>query len=140
MGTRPKGIWSCPSDGSASGLPGDRWSSYHYRFYFSWCSLPPGITGLPANWQGVVVSDASVPTPAQVFAFHENAIFHSAGEVLSNGFWAPGARINLLFLDGHVKTMAVDRSLVQASWSGWGYDYHWPRGWVSPCVGVPDVQ
>ena len=140
-GFRPAGVWRCPSDSeTAPGVPGQRWSSYHYRFYFSWCTLPPSVTGLPPDWQGKVVSEPAVPTPSQLYAFHELSIFHSNGEVTPAGGWSPNARINLLYLDGHVKTTPVDRAIVKASWAWIGYDYHWPQAWVSPCVGVADVQ
>jgi prepilin-type N-terminal cleavage/methylation domain-containing protein/prepilin-type processing-associated H-X9-DG protein len=140
-GTTPKGIWRCPSDpGTVTGFPGQRWSSYHYRFYFSWCSLPVTLTGLPADWVGQVVSEPRVSTPAQLYVFHEVSIFHSNGELTPAGAWQPTARMNLLFLDGHVKTTPVDKAIIKASWTSIAYDYHWPSAWEGPCVGVPDVK
>jgi len=146
-GTTPKGIWLCPSDSNApstasssNGVPGQRWSSYHYRFYFTYCALPAATTGLPASWVGAIPVDASFPQPAQVYAFHELSIFHSNGELTSAGAWKPDARINFLFLDGHAKTQTVNSTVVPASWTTVGYDYPWPHDWVSPCVGVPDYQ
>jgi prepilin-type processing-associated H-X9-DG protein len=104
------------------------------------------VTGLPASWLGAIPSDAAIQTPAQIFSFSEDTIFHSNGEITSaNGClttycWKPDARMNFQFLDGHVKTMPVDRVIIRAPWSGVGYDYHWPRAWVSPCVGVADIS
>lgn len=146
-GTTPNGIWRCPSDSnmdtnapSSNGVPGKRWSSYHYRFYFTYCVLPQATTGLPASWLGAVPGDASFPNPTQVYAFHELSIFHSNGEFNANGAWKPSARINLLLLDGHVKSYTVNSSIIPAYWTTVQYDYHWPHDWVSPCVGVPDIQ
>ncbi len=140
--TTPSGIWRCPSDSGAAtgGFPGQRWSSYHYRFYFSWCTLPASLTGLPASWLNAVINDASTLTPAQIYAFSELTIFHSQGSVTPTGAWARDAHMNFLFLDGHAKTFPVDSAIVQASWTAIGYDYHWPHDWTSPCVGVPDVK
>jgi prepilin-type N-terminal cleavage/methylation domain-containing protein/prepilin-type processing-associated H-X9-DG protein len=145
-GKSPQGIWRCPSDPNAAssapssnGVPGERWSSYHYRFYFTWCSLPAATTGLPSSWVGAVPGDASFPQPAQVYAFHELSIFHSNGELTDKGAWKPGARMNFLFLDGHAKTQTVNSTVIPAWWVTVGYDYHWPHDWVSPCVGVVDT-
>jgi prepilin-type N-terminal cleavage/methylation domain-containing protein len=136
------GVWRCPSDSDVANanLQGQRWSSYHYRFYFYYCSLPPAITGLPSNWQGVVVNEAAVSQPAQLYVFHELSIFHDNGQLQSNGYWSPNAHINLLFMDTHVKPTPVSTAIDQVTYSSIGYDYHWPAAWDSPCVGTPDVK
>ncbi|HLK59918.1 MAG TPA: prepilin-type N-terminal cleavage/methylation domain-containing protein [Chthonomonadaceae bacterium] len=139
-GTTPRSIWRCPSDsGNVTGFSGQRWSSYHYRFYFSYCTLPASVTGLPPSWLGSVVSDPRITAPAQLYVFHEDTIFHSVGEFTPTGAWKPTARMNFLFLDSHVKTMPVDKPIIKASWTSIGYDYHWPSAWDSPCLGVPDL-
>lgn len=141
-GVRPTGIWRCPSD---SGLAddtsaGQRWSSYHYRFYFYYCSLPVAVTGLPPSWAGEVPSDSGFPQPADVYVFHELTIFHNGGDVTPQGMWQPSAHINFLFLDGHAKTRPVSSTIDHVTYTTTGYDYHWPAAWVSPCVGTPDVN
>jgi prepilin-type N-terminal cleavage/methylation domain-containing protein/prepilin-type processing-associated H-X9-DG protein len=140
-GISPTSIWRCPSDSGAAsgGLAGSRWSSYHYRFYFYYCSLPAAITGLPSDWAGAVPNEARFPQPADIYAFHELSIFHSNGEVNPNGSWKREARMNFLFLDGHTKAVPVGRVVIPAWWSAIGYDYHWPQNWEGPCVGVPDI-
>jgi prepilin-type N-terminal cleavage/methylation domain-containing protein len=140
--TTVQGVWKCPSDSGVanSTFEGQRWSSYHYRFYFSYCTLPASVSGLPSSWLGSVVTDSKVDQPAQIFVFHELSIFHSNGDLAANGYWAPSAHINLLFMDSHVKGYPVSQSLVPATYDTIGYDYHWPFNWASPCVGVPDVQ
>lgn len=138
----PTGIWHCPSDSAISSatLQGQRWSSYHYRFYFTFCSLPVTTTGLPSSWVGQIPSDAKFTQPSQTYVFHENSIFHSNGQLTSTGAWQPGAHMNLLFMDSHVRAMPVDASIVKAWWSSVGYDYHWPAAWDAPCVGTPDIK
>jgi prepilin-type N-terminal cleavage/methylation domain-containing protein/prepilin-type processing-associated H-X9-DG protein len=140
-GTTPKGVWRCPSDsGVAPGFAGQRWSSYHYRFYFTFCMLPPAVTGLPPDWQRVAVTEPAVTVPAEIYAFHELSIFHSNGELTPAGAWSGNARVNFLFLDGHVKRVPVDRAINKASYTALGYDYHWPQAWTSPCVGTGDLR
>jgi prepilin-type N-terminal cleavage/methylation domain-containing protein/prepilin-type processing-associated H-X9-DG protein len=140
-GTTPKGIWRCPSDtGAAEFFAGQRWSSYHYRFYFSWCTLPPALTGVPADWQNVAVSESAIATPAEIYAFHELSIFHSNGELAANRSWSPTARMNFLFLDGHVKSSPLSKMVNKADYATIGYDYHWPQAWTGPCAGTPDVR
>jgi prepilin-type N-terminal cleavage/methylation domain-containing protein/prepilin-type processing-associated H-X9-DG protein len=142
FGSTPTGIWHCPSDsgGTTGPFPGQRWSSYHYRFYFSYCSLPASLTGLPPSWVGAVVTDASVLTPSQIYAFSELTIFHDQGSITPAGAWEPSAHMNFLFVDGHAKTYAVSQAVDQVTYTTTGYDYHWPHDWTSPCVGTPDVQ
>ncbi len=140
-GTTPQGIWHCPSDsGSSSVLAGQRWSSYHYRFYFYYCSLPVAAPNLPASWVGEVPSEAGFPQPSQVYVFHELSLFHSNGSVTSTGAWKPDAHMNFLYLDGHSKAQTISSTIVPVTYSAIGYDYHWPHDWVSACVGIPDTQ
>ena len=133
-GTVPSGIWRCPSDADAStgqvssnGVPGGRWSSYHYRFYFYYCSLPVTTTGLPSTWVGEIPSEAGFPQPAQVYVFHELSIFHSNSDYNAQGEWNPDAHMNFLFLDGHTKAQTVNSTIIAAPLFHRGIDYHWPH-------------
>ncbi|HXG24568.1 MAG TPA: prepilin-type N-terminal cleavage/methylation domain-containing protein [Chthonomonadales bacterium] len=154
-GFSPKNIWKCPSDdnvplGAGHYVPGQRWTSYHYRFYFIACVVP--CVGMPAPYKNNITREAAVQWPAEIYAFHENTIFHSRGETfvdpeLGNRLgWTRNARMNFAFLDGHVKTEPVSRVINRATYAGSGWDYHWPRDWDwgssagGPCYGIPDYR
>lgn len=148
-GITPQSIWKCPSDSvamssapSSNGVPGQRWSSYHYRFYFTFCTCPAGRAALAgaSGWPGAVPAEQSFSAPSDVYVFHELSIFHSNGELTSSGAWKPDARLNFLFLDSHVKSQTVASRVDKVTYTTSGFDYHWPAAWESPCVGTPDVK
>ncbi len=129
-------IWKCPSDSTVTGTPrvGQvRWSSYHYRFTLDARASHPWITG---EWRHTPYFESDMLFPSRFFSFHEFWTFHDNRLAplprLNNADGWPGdAKINLVFLDGHAKTMTVDASLYPQSWGWVGYDYHGHRGpWI----------
>lgn len=138
---KSRGIWKCPSDSGANGKPvigtSNRWSSYHYRFTLTvhqahpWCVYP----GSP--WVSIPYYEQNFPYPSRFFTFSEFAPFHDPRMVplerLGGGQgYAPDDKINLVFLDGHAKTMPVDKCLARITWGSPGYDYHNHRGAMNP--------
>lgn len=133
---KTKKLWKCPSDPGATGSPilgGTRWSSYHYRFTLTvhqahpWCVYP----GSP--WVSIPYYETDILYPSRFFVFSEFAPFHDARMIpltrLGGGQgYAPDDKMNFVFLDGHAKTLPVDRSLASISWGTPGYDYHAHRG------------
>ncbi|MHB1458041.1 MAG: type II secretion system protein [Armatimonadota bacterium] len=129
-------IWKCPTDNGASSIYkiGNRFSSYHYKFYFTLGYQP----GNPyPTLDGKTWSIGEWPKISQVFVFNELVPFHdNRQEPLNwtttnpgNKGWAMSARMNFIFGDGHAKAFAVDQSLIRATWgNSIGYDYHWMRG------------
>jgi prepilin-type N-terminal cleavage/methylation domain-containing protein len=125
------GIWMCPSDsgGKTDFSIGSRFSSYHYRHYLSYGFARiyfPGTYG--RTWK-----EADFPYPASTYVWDELFIWHDNRlEPLwwlgnANG-WAPSAKINLGFQDGHAKSRRVDECIIRAPWwGGQGFDMHWPR-------------
>jgi len=146
-------IFICPSDTGAVAVPGlgggstggtyqygQRWSSYHYRFWmYAGYSFPE--CGYTSIGPGNVVKESVIPYPAQVYVFHELWVWHDNRRVASlpwqsQGGWDPTAKMNFAFADGHAKNYPVDASVLRAPWwPGQGYDYHWPRGggWPNLC-------
>lgn len=129
-------IWKCPTDTGASSLYliGKRFSSYHYKFYFT-RGFQPGNTD--PNVEGKTWAISDLPKITQVFVFNELMPFHDyRQESLEWGTtnpgnlgWAKSSKMNFIFADGHAKTLPVDRALLQATWgNSVGYDYHWMRG------------
>lgn len=126
-------IWKCPSDSTATGIPQigqTRWSSYHYRFTLDVRANHPWVTG---SWRYTPYTETDIQFPSRFFAFHEFWTFHDNRLVplprIGNAQGWPGdAKMNLVFLDGHAKTMTADSSLYPQSWGWIGYDYHGHRG------------
>lgn len=131
--TKNRQMWACPSDSGVNTTvtPGQRWSSYHYRFFMHAPTTPNNCGG---NYGGGAYTETSFQYPSQTFVFHELYIWHDQRtETLpwmgSTG-WATSAKMMFTFLDGHAKGMQVDKCLQRAAyWTGLGYDYHWPKDW-----------
>ena len=137
-------IFTCPSDSGVNtvsnfgttNIPsnfvyGQRWSSYHYRFWmYANKSFPEcGTVSLGA---GSALTEATLPYPSQTYVFHELWIWHDNRTVSSlpwdtGGGWDPSAKMNFTFADGHAKAFPVDKAVVHSAWAGQGFDYHWPR-------------
>lgn len=122
------GLWKCPSDSGCSTklVVGKRAISYHYKFY----------VGIQTIWQPAALKDSDFPYPDRAFMFSEMSPIHDLRMVPAQSWvtdkslqcWAPDSKMNFVFLDGHAKTMPIDRILLQAAWAtGSGYDYHWSR-------------
>ncbi len=152
-------IFVCPSDsgvGTQFGV-GSQFTSYHYRHYLS-STYSPGPRGGAYHIGGWLWTDSRLESPAGMFVFHENSVFHQPKqEYLEwlSGFgsdaerkgWAPNTTMNFVFGDGHAKTHAVGTILCRAAW--WprvGWDYHWPRrhwegkGWNADGTPTPDID
>lgn len=129
-------IWKCPTDtgGSSVYKIGSRFSSYHYKFYFT-LGLQPGNPYPSIDGKTWAVGDW--PKISQVFVFNELLPFHdNRQETLDwtttnpgNKGWAMSSKMNFIFGDGHAKAISVDSALLKATWgNSIGYDYHWMRG------------
>lgn len=121
-------LWKCPSDSACSTkiVVGKRGISYHYKFY----------VGIQTIWQPAALKDSDFPYPDRAFMFSEMAPIHDLRMVPAQSWvtdkslqcWASDSKMNFVFLDGHAKTMPIDRALLQAAWAtGSGYDFHWSR-------------
>lgn len=126
--TKNDGISACPSDSdvNAKGAIGQRYSSYHYRYY---------IGAVPLfGWGFSNFSDSDFAYPAQTYLLSEMWIFHDnrmetrgTGLGIGQRVWADSAKMNLMFLDGHAKAIQVSRAIWRIPhWDGQGFDYHWP--------------
>lgn len=139
-------LWACPSDSGVTTQwqVNQRWTSYHYRFFFYSGFVSTSPSGLPGNAGNcgsvfgalTPVKEASLSKPADTFVFHELWVFHDnrtqnlpwlSGQNPPSGM-APTAKMNFTFADGHAKSFPIDDILLRAPWwPGQGYDYHWPR-------------
>ncbi|MHB0999128.1 MAG: type II secretion system protein [Armatimonadota bacterium] len=128
-------LWKCPSDSGTTSTYqiGKRFSSYHYKFYFT-LGLQPGNPYPTLDGKTYTTSDW--PKLSQVWVFNELIPYHDMRqEVLSwpttnagNMGWAMSSKMNFVFGDGHAKAISVDSALLRATWgNSAGYDYHWFR-------------
>ncbi|MHB0998928.1 MAG: prepilin-type N-terminal cleavage/methylation domain-containing protein [Armatimonadota bacterium] len=131
-------IWKCPTDPSCDPdiKAGRRFTSYHYRHYLSMGEAPVYANVYPGN-NGRAFTVMDFEKLAQTYVFSEMLPFHDARYVqepdkpTSWQGWHPTDKMNFVFMDGHAKTMPVDRivSLDRPNVK-YMYDIHWPRvGW-----------
>lgn len=121
-------IWKCPSDSNCdpSIVVGKRFTSYHDRHWWH-VSLYFGSFG-PQNF---VFSPNVLIDPSRSWAFGELVPFHDfrllPGQTESY-YEQPDCKFNCVFLDGHAKSMAVDKAMDKYMvGSYYAYDLHWPR-------------
>ena len=138
--TKSGGLWKCPSDTACSTKPmiGKTFTSYHYRHFMA-AAFAPGYQGGVHFW-GRPWTMNDFQNAAAIFSFSEMGPFHDFRTV-TNLAWAPGVnawamdcKMNFTFLDGHAKSMPIDRVIGRGA-GGW--DYHWPRGWGSTGFDIP---
>ena len=129
------GIWKCPSDvGAVPAVKAPaRFTSYHYKFWI-------GFWGAWHGWAGSV-NETDINNLSHVFLFNELLPFHDFRYEQvdwNNGAkgWAPSAKMNFTFADGHAKAYAIDRALFRVSTGNpdVAYDVHWERNFGSACV------
>jgi len=137
-------IWICPSDSSSDpNYKISSWyTSYPYRFYMFY------------TWSGAAGGDQANRTykldnftaPAQTWIFDDAVPYHDMRSQpnIPPGYagccWMPDVHINLDFMDGHAKTMPIDKALSKGTWPYApfiSYDKNWPRlgwtnGWPNP--------
>lgn len=129
-------LFECPS-GKVDVMqnPNNAWwkhgSSYYYRTIFS-----SGINGYFANWANSftgALNENAFAYPSRFFAFCEWRPYHDlrqttiAEDKVEGGIvYAKDAKINLVFLDGHAKTMAMDSCMM--FWRGLAYPW-WPSSY-----------
>lgn len=150
------GIFHCPSDsGSAWGtsktawVDGQRFTSYHYRFWYTLNFLPAYPDGAVAGLRNQAYGETWLKDPSRSYCFHELVPFHDARippgvpAAYAGWCWYPDCNMNYVFADGHAKTMPISRVELSVTWFGewskYGFDYHWPRrpfpageGWNTP--------
>jgi len=144
--TKSSQVFICPDDSGAEPLAnfgsstpdpsfpiGNRFSSYHYRF-FLYSPMDPNACGWDTDFSGqyAVIKESALTYPAQTFVYHELWPWHDNETAylpwIKGTGWAPSARMNFDFADGHAKSYPVGQILLQAPWwPGQGYDYHWAR-------------
>lgn len=142
-------IFVCPSDsGSAWGsskkayADGQRFASYHYRFWFT-------LNCLPGNTARTSYGEATLKDSARTYAFSELVPFHDARippgvpAAYTGWCWYPDDKENYAFVDGHAKAVSISLARLHitwfdATWNPFGFDMHWPRrafpageGWAS---------
>ena len=87
------------------------------------------------RFPGKLWTESTFKAPTQTFIFHELFIWHDnrsepIARLAGKNGWSPSAKMNYTFLDGHVKTLPVDRALLQVAYNPTGYDWNWPRNKV----------
>lgn len=130
-------LWKCPSDVMADPrvVLGRRYSSYYYQFFASasqWASQW-GL-GLPHPW-----TDSVTAYPAQFKMYSEVVPWHDNRHIPNDyapwgdwyACWEADSKMNVVFFDGHVKAVPVDKVLWRFPWLPKPcYDPIWPRlGW-----------
>lgn len=135
-------LWKCPSDPTCNPnfVAGKAFSSYHYR-YILVSGFSPTYTAAVPDWLHRVYTMSNFEKPAQTFVFSETFPYHDmrpTGPANFKGWcWVPDVKTNLVLMDGHAKTLPIDRafsSIKDYPEAGVTYfDYHWSRkGWINP--------
>lgn len=136
-------LFRCPSDtGSAWGTSktgwaiGQRFTSYHYRFWYTLNTLPAYPNGVAGP--KLAYGESWLKDPSRTYAFHELVPFHDARippgvpAAYAGWCWYPDCKMNYAFADGHAKAYPLSKIELSASWfdapwNKYGFDYHWPR-------------
>ena len=139
------GLWKCPSDAAVPTTPaiGKRFTSYHFRHFMA-AAFAPSYQGGVHFW-GRPWTMNDFQNAAAIFSFCEMAPFHDYRTVSNLSWnmgvpncWAMDCKMNFTFLDGHAKSVSIDRLIGrQTHPQGNGWDYHWPRGWGSTGFDIP---
>jgi len=147
------GLFGCPSDPGVDTriVVGKRFTSYHWKFYPISIPFSPGyVDQIQPSWAKTAVKLAATEKVAQAFILSEIIPFHdfrkdpaAAGTFWDAYAWLPDCKMNLTFMDGHVKTYTSQASLFPyfgwLSGSAHVFDVHWPRcipphgGAAEPC-------
>lgn len=131
-------MWKCPSDTTCDPQwppvnNGKLITSYPTRCWFGTGSTL-GYGLVPTAAAAASISESLFKDTSRVFAFHEQVPFHDFRDDPANpgplGYgWFPDVKVNLAFLDGHAKSMAVSQAYFH--WNYWGlpagWDPHHPR-------------
>lgn len=146
-----KQIWVCPSDSSSdvSVKTSTYFTSYIYRFYMFFPLSSAGDGS--GDQKGRVYNLGSFDEPVNTFIFNEALPFHDVrkqkgvdSDFLNWGIWLPDVKFNYVFMDGHAKAVAVDKSQSKGNLphgTGFSYDRNWPRrGWKSGTWPMPDLD
>jgi len=136
-------IFVCPSDsGSAWGsskkayADGQRFTSYHYRFWFNLNTMPAYPTGVTGQDQSF--GEANLKDSARTYAFNELVPFHDARippgvpAEYAGWCWYGDCKENYAFVDGHAKAVSMGLARLHVTWfsgqwNNYGFDMHWPR-------------
>lgn len=128
-------LWKCLSDVMADTTTalGKRYSSYYYQFMASASGFAKHYWGFPSPW-----TDSDTAYPAQFKMYSELVPWHDhryiPNDYVPGGWyacWQPDSKMNVVFFDGHVKAVPVDKVLWRFPWLPKPcYDPIWPRlGW-----------
>ncbi|MHB1457677.1 MAG: DUF1559 family PulG-like putative transporter [Armatimonadota bacterium] len=133
-------IFKCPSDsGSVWGTtktvadPNQRFTSYHYRHWFCLAFMEPDLYGwnaAPTLFKSVLFGEAMFADTSRVYLLSETVPFHDPrfGAGGNSGWsWKRDTKTNLVFADGHAKSMAMGQALRDEPLGSENFDYHWPR-------------
>ncbi len=142
--TKNDQIWICPSDSSSSkDYKISSWyTSYPYRFYMFY-TFSGAAGGDQANR---LYTLQSFKAPSNTWIFNDALPYHDmrAQANIPAGYsgccWVADAKENFVFLDGHAKTLSIDKALPHGTWPFApfiSYDKNWPRlgwdnGWPNP--------
>jgi prepilin-type N-terminal cleavage/methylation domain-containing protein len=131
---KSQAVWKCPSDSGDVWGPdttnafavGQRWTSYHYRLWYSINLWPTWGNGPTAP----AINEQYLPDPAKSFVFSEFVPFHdmrTASEGMTGWNWPSDVKENYVFADGHAKTYPVSKVMLNNPAGSDVYDMHWPR-------------
>lgn len=134
-------IFRCPSDsGGVWGTskttfdPTQRFTSYHYRHWFCLAFMSPDIYGWNSNpqlFKSVVYGDTMFKDTSRVYLLSGILPFHDLRPDPAIGMdgwhWLKDVKVNLVFADGHAKTMPMDKAYHNDPIGSSYLDYHWPR-------------
>ena len=136
-------IFTCPSDSSSAWgsskkafTDGQRFASYHYRFWFTLNCLPAYPNGVSGPKQAY--GESTLKDPSRTYAFNELVPWHDfrvppgVPAQWTGWCWYPDDKENYVFVDGHAKAMSMSLARLHitwfdATWNQYGFDMHWPR-------------
>ncbi len=140
-------IWICPSDSASNPnyIPGIPFTSYPYRYYMYHTLASDSATAFDA---GRIYNLGMFSEPANTWEFYDDQPFHDLRFQPNanpyDGNWVPSVKWNQAFLDGHAKTIPVDKVQSSGVWPAppfISYDPHWPRlGWQNDGMPNPDTD
>lgn len=139
-------VWVCPSDSSSNtDYKVSSWfTSYPYRFYMFY-TFSGAAGGDQANRQYKL---DNFTAPSNTWIFNEAVPYHDMRSQpnIPQGYagccWVPNVKMNLDFMDGHAKSMPIDKALSSGHWPTpdfISFDKNWPRlgwtnGWPNPDI------
>ena len=133
-----RNVWVCPTKGGAA-IPDiaihARFTSYEYRQMMFVGFTPWSITEPALEiTKNKILREGEFPSPSKTYSFREIAPFHdnrlSELTWMSGGSqgWHRDSQIIVHFIDGHVKSYAVNKVFSpESSKENTGWDLIWPR-------------